>query len=133
MPETATSIPGFSTDSPLGTQLVFDDALVREIPERQLRRMVRADTVSATKDAVVFYAARSLADIGRYRVVICARPKELQGREGHPPSRESTAEHEEDAWSDHHAGRKTSRPTCQPLSGAALLSSGTSGAAERRR
>ncbi|CAM5291134.1 hypothetical protein SVIOM74S_09574 [Streptomyces violarus] len=77
--------------------------------------MVRADTVSATKDAVVFYAnaARSLADTGRCRVVICSRPEELQGREGHPPSQESTAEHEEDAWSDHHAGRTTSRPrTC---------------------
>ncbi|MFJ2915564.1 hypothetical protein ACIO8F_40755 [Streptomyces sp. NPDC087228] len=85
--------PGFSTDSPFGAQLVFDDALVREIPERQLRRMV-----CATKDAVDFYAdaARCLADTGRCRVVICARPEELQDREGHPPSQESTAEREED-------------------------------------
>lgn len=48
--------PGFSTDSPFGAQLVFDDAPIREIPERQLRLMVRVDTVSATKEAVNFYA-----------------------------------------------------------------------------
>ncbi|MFJ3421487.1 hypothetical protein ACIPN8_34645 [Streptomyces sp. NPDC086082] len=89
--------PGFSTDSPFGAELVFDDALVREIPERQLRRLARADTASATKDAVDLYAdaARSLAETGRCRVVICARPEELQDREEHPPSEESRAEREE--------------------------------------
>lgn len=96
-------------------RVLGDDALVRENLERQPRRMVRADTASATKDAVVFYAdaARSLADTGCCRVVICVHPEELQDREGHPPSQENTAEREEDAWSDHHAGRTTSRPrTC---------------------
>ncbi|MFE3030871.1 hypothetical protein ACFXKY_04420 [Streptomyces canus] len=90
--------PGFSTDSPFGAELVFDDALVREIPERQLRRLARADTASATADAVEMYAdaARSLADTGRCRVVICARPEELHDREEHPPSEENRAEREED-------------------------------------
>ncbi|WP_327312445.1 argonaute/piwi family protein [Streptomyces sp. NBC_01235] len=90
--------PGFSTDSPFGAELVFDDTLVREIPERQLRRLARADTASATADAVEMYAdaARSLADTGRCRVVICARPEELHDREEHPPSEENRAEREED-------------------------------------
>lgn len=90
--------PGFQYRLPFDAQLVFDDTLVREIPERQLRRIVPADPVSATKDAVDFYAdtARSQADTGRCRVVIRARPEELQDRKGHPPSQESAAEREED-------------------------------------
>jgi hypothetical protein len=32
--------PGFSTDTSFGAQLVFDDALVREIPDRQLRTLL---------------------------------------------------------------------------------------------
>ncbi|MGX1365818.1 hypothetical protein RKD19_001177 [Streptomyces canus] len=90
--------PGFSTDSPFGAELVFDYALVREIPERQLRRLARADKASAPKGAVEMYAdaARSLAETGRCRVVICARPEELQDREEQPPSEESKAGREED-------------------------------------
>ncbi|MEU3618042.1 hypothetical protein ABZ725_37865 [Streptomyces sp. NPDC006872] len=90
--------PGFSAGSPFGSELVFDDALVREIPERQLRRLARANTASATNEAVEIYseAARSLAETGRCRVVICARPDELNDREGHTPSAESSAEHEEE-------------------------------------
>ena len=90
--------PGFGADSPFGAELVFDDALVREIPERQLRRLARADIASATADAVDLYAdaARSLAETGRCRVIICARPEELQDREDHPPSEETAAEREED-------------------------------------
>ncbi|MFK0159974.1 hypothetical protein ACIQVK_48900 [Streptomyces sp. NPDC090493] len=90
--------PGFSTNSPFGAELVFDDALVREIPERQLRRLSRADAASATKDAVEMYAdaARSLTETGRCRVVICARPEELQDCEDHPPSEDTTTEREVD-------------------------------------
>ncbi|MGW3667167.1 argonaute/piwi family protein [Streptomyces sp. NPDC005141] len=88
--------PGFSADSPFGAQLVFDDALVREIPERQLRRLARADIASATADAVALYAdaARSLAETGRCRVIICARPEELQDREDRPSSEEAAGERE---------------------------------------
>ncbi|NJP69928.1 hypothetical protein [Streptomyces sp. C1-2] len=90
--------PGFSADSPFGAELVFDDALVREIPERQLRRLARADIASATAEAVELYAdaARSLAETGRCRVIICARPEELQDREDRPPSEEPTADREEE-------------------------------------
>ncbi|MEU1183741.1 hypothetical protein ABZ464_40165 [Streptomyces sp. NPDC005820] len=90
--------PGFSADSPFGAQLVFDDALVREIPERQLRRLARADIASATADAVALYAdaARSLAETGRCRVIICARPEELQDREDRPSSEEAAGDREEE-------------------------------------
>ncbi len=79
--------PGFNGDSQFGSTLVFDDALVREIPARQLRRLARAEVASATAEAVEIYAdaARSLAETGRCRVVICARPDELHDREDRPP------------------------------------------------
>ncbi|ETK34525.1 argonaute/piwi family protein [Microbispora sp. ATCC PTA-5024] len=97
--------PGFSVDSEFGAELVFDDALVREIPERQLRRLARDDVVSATTDAVEIYAdaARSLAETGRCRVVICARPDELNDHEDRPLSAEGAAEHEEEQ-EEHEAG-----------------------------
>ncbi|SCL20615.1 hypothetical protein GA0074692_0921 [Micromonospora pallida] len=90
--------PGFSSDAQFGAELIFDDSLVREIPERQLRRLARADVISATADAVEIYAdaARSLAETGRCRVVICARPDELNDRENHPPSVEGAAEHQDE-------------------------------------
>lgn len=90
--------PGFSPDSEFGSELVFDDALVREIPERQLRRLARADTASATAEAVEIYAdaARSLAETGRCRVIVCARPEELLDREARPPAAEDDgADHDE--------------------------------------
>lgn len=92
------SFPGFNTDSPFSSELVFDDAVVREISERQLRRLASADIASATTEAVNIYAdaARSLAETGRCRAVICARPEELNDREDRPPSSESPAEHEEE-------------------------------------
>ena len=72
--------PGFSTDSRFGAELVFDDALVREIPERQLRQLAKADVASAVAGGADLYldAARSLAETGRCRIVICARPDELR-------------------------------------------------------
>lgn len=89
--------PGFNIEAQFGAELVFDDALVREIPERQLRRLARADIASATGEAVELYAdaARSLAETGRCRVVICARPDELQDREDRPPLDNTTAQEEE--------------------------------------
>jgi hypothetical protein len=84
--------PGFNAGSPFGAELVFDDSLVREIPERQLRHLARADVASATSDAVGLYqnAARSLAETGRCRVVICARPEELTNRGDRPPAADRT-------------------------------------------
>jgi hypothetical protein len=78
--------PGFSADTSFGAELLFDDALVREIPERQLRRLARADVTSAVAEAADLYteAARSLAETGRCRVIICARPDELHDHDGTP-------------------------------------------------
>lgn len=98
--------PGFRIDSPFGAELVFDDALVREISERQLRRLARADVASATRDAVEIYsdAARSLAETGRCRVVICARPDELNDREDRPPAEDADAFDREDDHDDREFG-----------------------------
>lgn len=92
--------PGFNLEGEFGAELVFDEALVREIPERQLRRLARADITSATTEAVEIYAdaARSLAETGRCRVIICARPEELLDRETRPPATEDDgAEYDEEA------------------------------------
>ena len=72
--------PGFSTDTNFGAMLVFDDALVREIPERQLRRLATADVKAAIAEGADLYAdaARSLAETGRCRVILCARPDEIR-------------------------------------------------------
>lgn len=88
--------PGFSADSPFNAELVFDDALIREIPERQLRRLAQAGA-SATADAVQVYAgaARVLAETGRCRIVICARPDELNDGQDRQPSAWGDAEHED--------------------------------------
>ena len=76
--------PGFSPESSLGAELVFDDSLVRQIPDRQLRKFANADVKSAVSEAADLYteAARSLAEGGRCRVILCARPDEIREREG---------------------------------------------------
>lgn len=84
--------PGFSLDSPFGAQLVFDDTLLREIPDRQLRQLAKADTKSAVTEAVTLYAeaARSLAETGRCRIIICARPDQLNEAGSAPPAHADT-------------------------------------------
>lgn len=91
--------PGFSAESSFGAELVFDDALVREIPERQLRRLARADVGSAIAEAANVYAdaARSLADTGRPRVIICARPDELHDHDNTATVDDDGSESGEDA------------------------------------
>lgn len=71
--------PGFSMDSAFGAELVFDDALVREIPDRQLRQLAKADVKAAVGEAAGLYldGARSIAASGRCRILICARPDQL--------------------------------------------------------
>jgi len=71
--------PGFSTDTAFGAELVFDGSLIREIPDRQLRQLAKADVKTAVTEGADLYteAARSLGETGRCRVLICARPDEL--------------------------------------------------------
>jgi hypothetical protein len=78
--------PGFSSETSFGSELVFDDALVREIPERQLRKLAKADVKAAIAEAADLYtnAARSLAESGRCRVIICARPDEIREHDDEP-------------------------------------------------
>ena len=73
------SFPGFAVDTSFACELVFDDALVRELPDRQLRQLSGPDAESATTRAVDLYlnAARSLDEGGRCDVIVCARPDEL--------------------------------------------------------
>ena len=82
--------PGFSTDTSFGAQLVFDDALVREIPDRQLRLLAQADVKAAIAEGAALYAdaARSLAETGRCRVILCARPEEIREHDTEPPRRQ---------------------------------------------
>jgi hypothetical protein len=78
--------PGFSAETSFGADLLFDDALVREIPERQLRKLAKANVKAAIGEAADLYvgAARSLAESGRCRVIICARPEEIREYEDEP-------------------------------------------------
>jgi hypothetical protein len=79
--------PGFSTETNFGAGLVFDDTLVREIPDRQLRRLAAADVKAAIAEGAGLYAneARSLAETGRCRVILCARPDEIREHDSDPP------------------------------------------------
>ena len=78
--------PGFSMETNFGAELVFDDALVREIPERQLRKLAKADVKAAIAEAADLYAdaARSLGESGRCRIIICARPDEIREDDDEP-------------------------------------------------
>jgi hypothetical protein len=78
--------PGFSAETNFGAELVFDDALVREIPERQLRKLATADVKAAIAEGAGLYAdaARSLAESGRCRVILCARPDEIREHDHEP-------------------------------------------------
>ena len=80
--------PGFSAETNFGAELVFDDALVREIPERQLRRLATADVKAAIAEGAGLYAdaAQSLAESGRCRVILCARPDEIREHDHEPES-----------------------------------------------
>jgi hypothetical protein len=97
--------PGFSTETNFGAELVFDDALVREIPDRQLRQLAKADVKAAIAEGVGLYtdAARSLAESGRCRVVICARPDEIREHDD-PPSPEGAQDTETDDPEDQDVG-----------------------------
>ena len=84
--------PGFSTGTNFGAELVFDDALVREIPDRQLRLLAKSDMKAAIAQGAGLYAdgARSLAETGRCRVILCARPEEIREHDSEPPAPAAT-------------------------------------------
>jgi hypothetical protein len=102
--------PGFNIEGAYRSELVFDNGLIREIPDRELRLLARSDVKAAVAEGVELYlaAARSLCDTGRCRVLICARPDELQEDEySEPPSPsdgDDAAEPVEPAEHDHGLG-----------------------------
>jgi hypothetical protein len=98
--------PGFSTETNFGAELVFDDALVREIPERQLRRLASADVKAAIADGAALYAdaARSLAETGRCRIILCARPDEIREYESEATEPRDSEDIDEDR-ADKETGR----------------------------
>ncbi len=99
--------PGFSTDTSFGAQLVFDDALAREIPDRQLRLLAKTDVKAAIAEGAALYAdaARSLAETGRCRVILCARPEEIREHESEPPAPGGDAADSEEEAGETEIGR----------------------------
>jgi hypothetical protein len=99
--------PGFSTGTSFGAQLVFDDALVREIPGRQLRTLASTDVKAAIADGAGLYAdaARSLAETGRCRVILCARPEEIREHDTKPPAPASEDANGEEEQAETEIGR----------------------------
>jgi hypothetical protein len=97
--------PGFTNDTAYCSELVFDDGLVRELPDRELRRLAKSDTNAAVAEAVHLYmaAATSLGETGRCRVLVCARPDELHD-ESEPPGPPDGDALEEPAEEDHEPG-----------------------------
>jgi hypothetical protein len=96
------AFPGFSADVRFRSELVFDESLVREIADRDLRPLATSGVRGAVADAAGLYfeAARSLAETNRCHVILIARPDELHDladppvppEAGDPDSDEETAE-----------------------------------------
>ncbi len=70
--------PGFSQETTFHSTLVFDDALTREIPDRVMRTISGDSRLAAQRAADVYAdAAMSLSETGRCKVILCARPDDL--------------------------------------------------------
>jgi len=78
--------PGFDLDSTFRSRLVFDDTLTRVIPNRTLNRVTSKPGALAAADAVDLYREEvaRLADTNRCKVIICARPDQLDERSDRP-------------------------------------------------
>lgn len=88
--------PGFNDAGAFCSELVFDDALVRELPDQTLRRFTASPNPSSVAETADLYAdaARSLSETGRCRVIVCARPDELDDTlaDSRPAEEESATE-----------------------------------------
>ena len=75
------TFPGFNPDGGFFSELVHDDSLVRQIPDRELRQLVGgADAAGVERTALAYAAeARSLAEAGRCDLIFVVRPDELDG------------------------------------------------------
>ncbi len=71
--------PGFNRDTGFSAELVHADALVREISNSEIRRLVGGASAEAVDRAAAVYAneVRSLAESGQCQVIFVVRPGEL--------------------------------------------------------
>jgi len=73
------AFPGFVEGHAFHSSLIFDDALVREIPDRVMRTLAGESPVAVRQAASVYAeSASSLAETGRCNVILCARPDDLE-------------------------------------------------------
>lgn len=96
------AFPGFNADEAFHSELLFDDSLTREIPDRDLRQLAKSDVSAAVKYGVALYmaAAKSLTDTGRCRIIVCARPEELDEEPHGVRATAEDGEEDEDAPGD---------------------------------
>jgi len=73
------TFPGFNPDSGFLAELLHDDSLVRQIPDRELRQLVGgADAAGVERTAEAYAAeARSLSESGHCDLIFVVRPDEL--------------------------------------------------------
>lgn len=78
-PKLFRDFPGFNEDAAFRSSLVFDDGLTRVISTRDLNRVTSKPGTLASAAAVELYAdaVADLADTNRCRVILCARPDDL--------------------------------------------------------
>src|ERR1700676_1179376 len=71
--------PGFNREYGFLAELVHADALVREIPDSDIRRLSGGASAEAVENTAVAYAvqARSLAETGQCQMIFVVRPEEL--------------------------------------------------------
>jgi hypothetical protein len=88
--------PGFNRETAFLAEIGHSDALVREIPDSEIRRLVGAASKEAVERTASTYAneARSLSETGQCQVIFVVRPDELDVADS--PGDSADAEHEED-------------------------------------
>lgn len=104
------NFPGFNADTGFFAELVHDDSLVRQIPDKELRKLVGgADAAGVDRTAMAYAAeARSLSETGRCNLIFVIRPDELDGgaevevEEGEADSKEERPESHSDVGSTFH-------------------------------
>jgi hypothetical protein len=91
--------PGFSKEQGFGSELVFDDRLVRLVADRDLRRLAAAGTRGVVNEAVTIYfeSIQSLAETNRCAVILVARPDQLHDGDEPPAPAEGEEEETETA------------------------------------
>jgi hypothetical protein len=88
--------PGFNRDTGFLAELVHTDALVREVPNAEIRRLAGGASAEAVERTASVYAseARSLAESGQCQMIFVVRPEELDRAD--PPERMGTENDEEE-------------------------------------